>query len=113
VRILVLREILIFIEIENQFEMKIIHSLFFIFRSYRDKTGKLRSFNDAAKPLYPLFWLFIISTIWAVHSPNHILDVDPRVFFMITGTIFSSFSVCKIVPSLKKYYHFNDFSSAV
>lgn len=53
----------------------------------------MRSFNEAAKPLYPLFWLFIISNCWAFFSPNGILQYDPRVFFMITGTIFSSFSV--------------------
>lgn len=45
------------------------------------------------KPLYPLIWLFIISTCWALFSNNDILDKDPRVFFMITGTIFSNFSV--------------------
>lgn len=66
---------------------------FFSYRSYRDKTGMMRSCFEAAKPLYPLVSLFIISTTWAYLSPNFILKHDPRVFFMITGTIFSNFSV--------------------
>lgn len=53
----------------------------------------MRSFNEAAKPLYQLIGLFVISTSWAYFSPNEIHKVDPRVFFMITGTIFSNFSV--------------------
>lgn len=70
-----------------------------ICRSYRDKTGQMRTFIEAAKPLYPLISLFIISTTWAYFSPNQILSYDPRVFFMITGTIFSNFSV-RILISL-------------
>lgn len=66
---------------------------FFSHRSYRDKTGMMRPCFEAAKPLYPLVSLFIISTTWAYLSPNFILKHDPRVFFMITGTIFSNFSV--------------------
>jgi ethanolaminephosphotransferase len=53
----------------------------------------MRSAFEAGKPLYPLFGLFIISTCWAYYSPNNILNWDPRLFFMITGTIFSNFSV--------------------
>lgn len=53
----------------------------------------MRPFFEAAKPLYPLIALFIISTSWAYFSPNKIHVYDPRVFFMITGTIFSNFSV--------------------
>jgi hypothetical protein len=62
-------------------------------RSYRDKSGQMRSAFEAGKPLYPLIGLFIISNSWAYFSPNDILNYDPRVFFMITGTIFSNFSV--------------------
>lgn len=53
----------------------------------------MRTFYEAAKPLYPLTALFLISTTWAYLSPNNILAWDPRIFFMVTGTIFSNFSV--------------------
>lgn len=67
-----------------------------IHKAYRDETGKMRTFNEAVKPLYPLVWLFVISNCWAFFSPNRILEFDPRVFFMITGTIFSNFA-CKLI----------------
>ncbi|CRL01603.1 CLUMA_CG014202, isoform A [Clunio marinus] len=67
-----------------------------IYKSYRDKTGKMRSCYEAAKPLYPVAGLFIVSTSWALFSPNRILSHDPRVFFMITGTIFSNVS-CRLI----------------
>jgi len=67
-----------------------------IYKSYRDKTGHMRPFFEAAKPLYPLIALFVISTSWAYFSPNNILAYDPRVFFMITGTIFSNVS-CRLI----------------
>lgn len=75
------------------------HQIFF--RSYRDKTGHMRPFFEAAKPLYPLISLFVISTSWAYFSPNNILEYDPRVFFMITGTIFSNVSVSSLRRKLK------------
>lgn len=66
----------------------------------------MRPFLEAAKPLYPLIGLFFISTIWAYLSPNNILEHDPRIFFMITGTIFSNFSV-RIDFKLKYLLVFN------
>lgn len=53
----------------------------------------MRTFHEAAKPLYPLIGMFVVSTSWAYFSPNEIIKYDPRIFFMITGTIFSNFSV--------------------
>lgn len=67
--------------------------IYYDLRSYRDKTGQMRPFVEAAKPLFPLIGLFFVSTTWAYFSPNNILEYDPRIFFMITGTIFSNFSV--------------------
>lgn len=62
-------------------------------RSYRDKTGHMRSFNEALKPLYTFFAFFIVSTIWTYFSPNAIVDHHPRIFFLTTGTIFTNFCV--------------------
>lgn len=62
-------------------------------RSYRDKTGKMRTFPEAIRPLVPLVLLFAISTIWIVHSPNNILEKDPRIIYFGIGTIFSNICV--------------------
>lgn len=58
----------------------------------------MRPFVEAAKPLFPLISLFVVSTTWAYFSPNNIVSYDPRVFFMISGTIFSNFSVRLFFP---------------
>lgn len=63
------------------------------FRSYRDKTGKMRSFMEAIRPLIPLTVFFLISCLWAIFSPNNIIDKDPRMFYILAGTIFSNISV--------------------
>lgn len=62
-------------------------------RSYKDKTGKMRTFPEAIRPLVPLVLLFAISTIWIVHSPNNILEEDPRIIYFAIGTIFSNICV--------------------
>ncbi|XP_033174561.1 ethanolaminephosphotransferase 1 [Bombus impatiens] len=69
-----------------------------IYKSYRDKTGKMRTFLDAIRPLLPLAVLFSISTIWVVHSPSNIIDKDPRIIFLAIGTIFSNIC-CRLIVS--------------
>ncbi|KAL7040048.1 hypothetical protein ACKWTF_000239 [Chironomus riparius] len=67
-----------------------------IYKSYRDKTGKMRPMIELFRPLYPVFGLFAVSTIWLFLSPNDIMAVDPRMFIMVTGTIFSNIS-CRLI----------------
>lgn len=64
-----------------------------IYVSYRDKTGHMRSFSEAIRPLVPLFVFFMICTVWVTASPNNILQKEPRVIYFLTGTIFSNISV--------------------
>ena len=64
-----------------------------ISRSYRDRTGKMRSFSEAVRPLVPLFIFFALSSLWAVFSPNDIINRAPRIFYILTGTIFSNINV--------------------
>lgn len=67
--------------------------LYNIYVSYRDKTGHMRSFTEAIRPLVPLFVFFAICTVWVIKSPNSILEKEPRVIYFLTGTIFSNISV--------------------
>ncbi|XP_073949011.1 ethanolaminephosphotransferase 1-like [Choristoneura fumiferana] len=61
-----------------------------IYKSYRDGTGKLRPFCEATRPLMPLLAFFLLSSAWAVYSPADVIDRQPRVFYILTGTIFSN-----------------------
>lgn len=62
-------------------------------RSYRDKTGKMRTLPEAMRPLVPLTILFAIVTFWVVQSSNNIIEKDPRVIYFAIGTIFSNICV--------------------
>ncbi|XP_037052461.1 ethanolaminephosphotransferase 1-like [Bradysia coprophila] len=73
-----------------------------IYKSYRDKTGHMRSFHEALKPLYTFFGFFIVATAWGYYSPNRILELHPRIFFLVTGTIFTNFCTRLIVAQMTK-----------
>ncbi|XP_055685158.1 ethanolaminephosphotransferase 1 isoform X1 [Lutzomyia longipalpis] len=67
-----------------------------IYRSYKDRTGKMRPFLEAIRPLMPLTGLFAISHFWMVFSINNIITLDPRMLFVCFGTIFSNIS-CRLI----------------
>ncbi|PSN39417.1 Ethanolaminephosphotransferase 1 [Blattella germanica] len=61
--------------------------------SYRDGTGKMRSFSEAMRPLVPCTVFLVICTVWVVYSPNNVVNLDPRCVYLVTGTIFSNICV--------------------
>uniref|UniRef100_A0A182WFG7 Uncharacterized protein n=1 Tax=Anopheles minimus TaxID=112268 RepID=A0A182WFG7_9DIPT len=71
----------------------IIHN---VYKSYRDKTGKMRSFSEAIRPLVPLSSLFTLCTVWVLCSRNGIIDMEPRLYFVMCGTLFSNIC-CRLI----------------
>ncbi|XP_015191146.1 PREDICTED: ethanolaminephosphotransferase 1-like [Polistes dominula] len=69
-----------------------------IYKSYRDRTGKMRTFPEAIRPLVPLVMLFMISTLWILFSQQDILEKDPRIIYFAIGTIFSNIC-CRLIVS--------------
>ncbi|XP_062546751.1 ethanolaminephosphotransferase 1 isoform X3 [Armigeres subalbatus] len=67
-----------------------------IYKSYRDKTGKMRPFLEAFRPMIPLIGLAVVSTIWAFLTPNSIVNLEPRMFIVLSGTIFSNIN-CRLI----------------
>lgn len=67
-----------------------------IYKSYRDRTGKMRPFSEAIRPLIPIFILFGLSGLWAHYSKNDIITRDPRMFYVLTGCIFSNIN-CRLI----------------
>lgn len=65
----------------------------------------MRPLVEAFRPLYPVFGLFVISTAWMLFSPNEMMAYDPRMFIMVTGTIFSNISVRKSFDDLMPEQH--------
>lgn len=64
-----------------------------MYKSYKHKTGKMRSFTEAARPFYPFLIFFVIFMFWIKKSTNNVIDTDTRAIFLLTGTIFSNVSV--------------------
>lgn len=65
------------------------------FRSYKKRTGKMRSFIEAVRPMIPFVSMFIITTVWILFSRNDIVLKEPRMLFLLFGTVFSNISVSK------------------
>lgn len=69
-----------------------------LYRSYKDKTGKMRNWVECLRPLVPLLLFLTISLLWAHKSPNKIVETDARAVFLLTGTIFSNIRYAFLLP---------------
>lgn len=67
-----------------------------VYSSYENKTGKMRPFSEAVRPIYPFLTFFVIFMFWAYKSPNDIMANDTRMLFLLSGTIFSNIS-CRLI----------------
>lgn len=48
---------------------------------------------EAIRPLMPFVALFVITTVWMLRSRNDICSLEPRMLFVLFGTIFSNICV--------------------
>jgi len=71
-------------------------SIYNVYASHRDKTGKNLSFYESIRPLIPVFLEFLLFLLWAHYSSVDILIRQPRIFYVAAGTIFSNIS-CQCV----------------
>ncbi|XP_067620261.1 ethanolaminephosphotransferase 1 isoform X1 [Eurosta solidaginis] len=67
-----------------------------VYNSYVQRTGKMRSLSEAIRPIWPLLSFIIIMLLWPYISPNDIIEKDPRIMFMLSGTISSNVS-CRLI----------------
>lgn len=67
-----------------------------LYRSYKDKTGKMRDLKECMRPMAPLVFFLVISILWAHYSPNNIVKNHPRAVYLLTGTVFSNIS-CRLI----------------
>jgi len=65
-------------------------------KGYREGTGKMRPFLEAARPLYSPIILMAVTTSWVLLSPVNILESEPRAFFYMMGTVFSHMC-CRLI----------------
>lgn len=69
-----------------------------MYRSYKDRTGKMRTMKEALRPLFTYGTFMFVSLLWVYISPNDIINRDPRAVYILSGTIFSHLS-CRLIVS--------------
>ncbi|XP_039256885.2 ethanolaminephosphotransferase 1-like [Styela clava] len=69
-----------------------------VYRSYVDKTGKMRSMYEAFIPLFSSVIVFVLFTTWCFFSPGNILHQSPRWMLTAVGVILSNI-VCRLIVS--------------
>ena len=75
-------------------------SLWNIYLSYKDGTGKMRPFLEAMRPLIALVAQALLCWMWALASKNDIINADPRCFFYMSGTLYSNIVARLIVSQM-------------
>lgn len=73
-------------------------SFYNVYKSYKDKTGKMLGAWEATRPLISPFLCFLISTLWVFLSKSDIINRDPRMFMYMVGTIFANIN-CRLIVS--------------
>ncbi|XP_069126410.1 ethanolaminephosphotransferase 1-like [Argopecten irradians] len=69
-----------------------------IYVAYRDGTGKNRTLWEATRPLVGTLVLFFLMISWANYSSCGVLQQQPRLFYFLTGTLFSNIA-CRLIIS--------------
>jgi ethanolaminephosphotransferase len=72
-----------------------------IYKSYRQKTGKMRPVHEALRPLFSFALAFVLCEVWVANSKNGILEADVRCFFFMSGTLYANMSSRLIVAQVR------------
>lgn len=71
-------------------------SIYNIYKGHLNKTLKQDSVYEGVRPLFSSIYLFIIQLIWIKYSASNIMELEPRAFFWLTGTLFSNIA-CRLI----------------
>lgn len=71
-------------------------SIYNMYLASVNNTFKQESIYEAVRPLFSTIYLFVIQWIWIEYSPSNIMELEPRAFFWLTGTLFSNIS-CRLI----------------
>lgn len=72
-------------------------ALYNVHQSYKLRTGKMRSFGEAIRPLWSFLSMVIVLSVW-VHKSEHLPDYDLRALLLLMGTLFSNVA-CRLIVS--------------
>ncbi|XP_032398400.1 ethanolaminephosphotransferase 1 isoform X2 [Etheostoma spectabile] len=90
------RDLFSFMIIVCSFTVTLPMSLYNVLKGYRGNTLKHSSLYEAFLPFLSPVLLFVLSTTWVVFSPSNILELQPRIFYLMVGTAFANVT-CKLI----------------
>lgn len=93
---LLYRDLFTFMIIACSFTVTLPMSLYNVVKGYRNNTLKHSSLYEALLPFLSPVLLFVLSTVWVVLSPSNILELQPRIFYLMVGTAFANVT-CKLI----------------
>lgn len=64
----------------------------------------MRPMMEMLRPFFAFLWLFVITLIWSLYSRNNVINLEPRVLWILYGTIFSNIAVREIDREMRFYY---------
>uniref|UniRef100_A0A3Q2XCR6 Ethanolaminephosphotransferase 1 n=1 Tax=Hippocampus comes TaxID=109280 RepID=A0A3Q2XCR6_HIPCM len=90
------RDLFTFMIVACSFLVTLPMSLCNVFRAYRSNSLKHSSVYEAFLPFLSPVLLFVLSTIWVLFSPSDILELQPRLYYLMVGTAFANVT-CKLI----------------
>jgi len=53
----------------------------------------MRPMWEMLRPFFAFVWLFVITVVWSFFSRNDVINKEPRILWILYGTIFSNIAV--------------------
>lgn len=53
----------------------------------------MRPMWEMLRPFFAFVWLFLITVVWSFFSRNDVINKEPRILWILYGTIFSNIAV--------------------
>lgn len=89
-------QIVQFLIYTTSFGLSLPVSAYNLYVAYKTKKLKQNTFYEAMRPLFATTYLFLIQSIWIYVSKVNILELEPRAFYWLTGTLFSNIT-CRVI----------------
>ncbi|XP_077408067.1 ethanolaminephosphotransferase 1 [Vanacampus margaritifer] len=90
------RDLFSFMIVACSFMVTLPMSLYNVLRAYRSDSLKHGRVYEAFLPFLSPVLFFVLSTVWVLFSPSNILELQPRLYFLMVGTAFSNVT-CKLI----------------
>lgn len=73
----------------------------------------MRPMMEMLRPFFAFVWLFVITLIWSFYSRNNVINLEPRVLWILYGTIFSNIAVRERERDGRYYYILYNFYNPI